>query len=152
MAKVLVVDDDPGIVSLLQRIITKRGYETFIARDGKEGLEVARKHQPDLIFTDIKMPELGGEELTLILRADPQFAEVPIIILSGTAFLIDIETIQANAVLNKPFELKTVYALLERFLPADPSQKKPIDPVEANQELNHEQPTLSDLSNYSAPV
>src|SRR5689334_16224535 len=122
MAKVLVVDDDPGIVSLLQRIITKRGYETFVARDGQEGLELAQQHHPDLIFTDIKMPDLGGEELTRILKADPEFADTPIIILSGTAFLIDLETTQASSILTKPFELKTVYALLERFLPLDRGQ------------------------------
>ncbi len=117
MAKVLVVDDDPGIVNLLQRIISRRGYETFVARNGKEGLELALLHHPDLIFTDIKMPDLSGEELTSLLKADPEFQETPIIILSGTAFLVDRVTTQVAAILNKPFELKTVYDLLDRLLP-----------------------------------
>ncbi|MEI6044926.1 MAG: response regulator [Chloroflexota bacterium] len=117
MAKVLVVDDDPGIVSLLRRIIAKRGYQVFTAGDGKEALALAQEHHPDLIFTDIKMPDLGGEELTQLLRADPELYNVPIVILSGTAFLVDLKVTQANAILNKPFELRTVYALLEHFLP-----------------------------------
>jgi CheY-like chemotaxis protein len=126
MAKVLVVDDDPGIVSLLQRIISKKGYETFVAYDGREGLDLAQKHRPDLILTDIKMPDLGGEELTHLLRSDPELADIPIVILSGTAFLVDLETTRADSVLTKPFELKTVYALLERFLPLNqPSKNNP---------------------------
>jgi CheY-like chemotaxis protein len=122
MAKVLVVDDDPGIVSLLRRIIAKRGYEIFTAGDGTDGLALAREHQPDMIFTDIKMPDLGGEELTRLLRDDPAFNDVPIVILSGTAFLVDLEKTKANAVLNKPFEIKTVYALLDHYLPQNGTQ------------------------------
>ncbi len=134
MATVLVVDDDPGIVSLLQRIISKRGYQTYTAKDGREGLDLARLQHPDLIFTDIKMPDMSGEELTAALKADPDFSHVPIIILSGTAFLVDLEITKADAILNKPFELKAVYALLEQFLPLNLAENE-----SAQAELKHHQ-------------
>jgi len=113
---VLVIDDDPGIVSLLQRIITKRGYQALIAHNGKEGLALTQQYHPDLIFTDIKMPDMNGDELTVLLKSNPDFATVPIVILSGTAYLVDLATTQADAILNKPFELKAVYSLLDHFL------------------------------------
>jgi CheY-like chemotaxis protein len=104
-------------------------------------LALAQEYHPDLIFTDIKMPDLGGEELTQLLRADPELHNVPVVILSGTAFLVDLEATQANAILNKPFELRTVYALLEHFLPIAEPQINKADQSESAKEF---QPPMAD--------
>ncbi len=118
MSKVLVVDDDAGITILLQRIISRKGHEIVIARNGWEGLTRAQTELPDLIFTDVRMPDLGGVELAAFLKADSQLSHIPVIILSGTAYLLDLENTAADAILTKPFDLKAVYAILDRFLPS----------------------------------
>lgn len=116
MSKVLVVDDDPGITLLLKRIISKKGHDIVTAGNGWEGLKVAQEVIPDLIFTDVRMPDLGGVELAGFLKADPNLGHIPVIILSGTAFLLELEKTAADDILTKPFDLKSVYAILERYL------------------------------------
>jgi CheY-like chemotaxis protein len=116
MSKVLVVDDDPGIALLLKRIISKKGHEIVTAGNGWEGLKLAQEEIPDLIFTDVRMPDLGGVELAGFLKADPNLQHIPVIILSGTAFLLELEKTSADDILTKPFDLKSVYAMLERYL------------------------------------
>ena len=116
MSKVLVVDDDPGIALLLKRIISKKGHQIVTASNGWEGLKMAREEIPDLIFTDVRMPDLGGVELAGFLKADPSLNHIPVVILSGTAFLLELEKTAADDILTKPFDLKSVYAILEQYL------------------------------------
>jgi CheY-like chemotaxis protein len=129
MGKVLVVDDDPGITLLLKRVIAKKGHQILIASNGWEGLQLAQANLPDLVFTDVRMPDLGGVELAGFLKADPNLQHIPVIILSGTAYLLDLEQTEADAILTKPFDLRAVYALLERYLgkPGDPPAAKKED-------------------------
>jgi CheY-like chemotaxis protein len=127
MSKVLVVDDDPGIVLLLKRIIAKKGHQIVSAGNGWEGLKLAQEETPDLIFTDVRMPDLGGVELAGFLKADPNLQHIPVIILSGTAFLLELEKTSADDILTKPFDLKSVYAILEQYLgtSGNPNQSEP---------------------------
>ena len=117
MAKILVVEDDAGIANLLRRLINKKGHEAIIASNGWDGLTQAQTHLPDLIFTDVRMPDLGGLELATFIKADPLLKHIPLIILSGTAYLLDADSTLADDILTKPFEINTVYGILERFLP-----------------------------------
>ncbi len=112
MAKVLVVDDDVSIITLLQRVITKKGHQIIIARNGREGLAQAQAEVPDLILTDFRMPDMEGGELVLLLRDDPRLAQIPLVIMSGTHHP---ELNGLAQVLSKPFELKEIYSLLDQF-------------------------------------
>ena len=58
--KILIVDDEPGIIKLLSIRLRSKGFEVFVAHDGKEGVEIAVKEVPDLILMDVKMPQGGG--------------------------------------------------------------------------------------------
>jgi CheY-like chemotaxis protein len=116
MGKVLIVDDDIGIVHLLARLVQKKGHTAYIASDGCMALSLAREQQPDLIFTDLKMPDMAGDELISLLRAEPLLASVPLIVLSGNAVTLDLDVIQADAILAKPFQLQTVYNVLDHYL------------------------------------
>ena len=117
MAKILVVEDDEGIAHLLRRLMTKKGHETILASNGWDGLIQAQTQMPDLIFTDVRMPDLGGLELATFIKADPLLKHIPLIILSGTAYLLEADSTLADEILAKPFEINTVYGILERFLP-----------------------------------
>lgn len=132
MSKILVVDDDPGITLLLKRIISKKGHDIVTAANGWEGLKIAQEEVPDLIFTDVRMPDLGGVELAGFLKADPSLKHIPVIILSGTAFLLELEKTAADNILTKPFDLKAVYAILEQYLGSNPGNVKEDSDVKGN--------------------
>jgi DNA-binding response OmpR family regulator len=78
--KVLVVDDDPKIVSLIRLYLEQEGYHVLVARDGLAALNAARQQQPDLILLDLLLPQVDGLDVCRLLRAESQ---VPIIMLTA---------------------------------------------------------------------
>lgn len=82
--RLLVVDDSPTALSLLQLVFEGENYDVATARDGVEGLEKVRRSQPDLIVTDSVMPNLDGFGLLRVLRTDPATRDIPVIMLSGS--------------------------------------------------------------------
>lgn len=82
-AKILVVDDEEAVVTYLGMLLQDEGYTTVSARDGKEGLQMARSEKPDLICLDITMPEESGVRLYRNLRDDPELAKTPVVIVTA---------------------------------------------------------------------
>jgi DNA-binding response OmpR family regulator len=106
-AKVLLVDDDPVILKLLQVNFEMEGYTVSLANDGVEGLEKARAEQPDIVLLDIMMPRMDGLEVTRQLKADDATRDIPIILLSAKAQSSDVQAgreIGADDYLTKPFD------------------------------------------------
>ena len=109
--KVLVIDDEGHLRDLLQEILTREGHQIFTATNGKEALLMLQQREFDLIITDIKMPETGGQELYQLLKArGSQYAER---LLFVTGDLMNTETLRFlestnNPWLAKPFELDAV--------------------------------------------
>jgi class 3 adenylate cyclase len=83
--RILVVDDSPANVEILQMRLQAQGYEIKTAADGEEALTAVREHQPDLILLDVMMPRLDGIEVCRRLRADPALPFVPIILVTAKA-------------------------------------------------------------------
>ena len=81
--KILIVDDEPGIVSYLEMLLHDNGYETVTASNGKEGMESARREKPDLVTLDVTMPEASGTRFYKEIRTDPALASIPIIIVTA---------------------------------------------------------------------
>ncbi|MBU1820092.1 MAG: response regulator transcription factor [Bacteroidetes bacterium] len=81
--KILVVDDDPDIVELLEYNLQKEGYEVRTAHDGKKGLEVAKEFRPDLILLDIMMPQLDGIETARMIRNSADLRDTYILFLTA---------------------------------------------------------------------
>lgn len=81
--KILIIDDDPEIVSYLKDVFQEVGYATVSARDGVEGIEMAQVHAPDLITLDMEMPARGGALFYVKLRQEPRLADIPVVIISG---------------------------------------------------------------------
>lgn len=118
---VLVVEDDPVILRLLEVNFELEGFDVLLAHDGEEGLEVARDQRPDVIVSDIMMPKLSGIELVEALKADEKTAGIPIILLSAKAQTGDLKSgldSGADDYVTKPFEplelVDRVHALLSR--------------------------------------
>ena len=89
-ATILVVDDDPVILQLLQVNFEMEGFTVLTAVDGLDGVEKARAEQPDIVVSDVMMPKLNGLELTVALRGDETTKHIPIVLLSAKAQVGDI--------------------------------------------------------------
>jgi PAS domain S-box-containing protein len=81
--KILVVDDDPAILSATRRVLEQAGYETHSAQDGQEALELTRAQRPDLLLLDVNMPKMDGFEVCRRIKADPALTGTFIIIMSS---------------------------------------------------------------------
>jgi DNA-binding NtrC family response regulator len=118
-ATILIIDDENNLRKTLAEILRKRGYATLEAGDGTEALELLRNVTPALIFSDWKMPKVGGEELLRYLRTDPRLSSVPVIVI--TAFGSShsaIEAIRLGAYdfVTKPFDLEEIALTAKRAL------------------------------------
>lgn len=106
MNKILIVEDESDIQTLVHRILTANGFEVFEASDGEEGLIKAVSRKPDLIILDLMMPGLSGLEVCRLLKARQDTKHIPIIILSALARDIDKEYARkagADHYMSKPF-------------------------------------------------
>ena len=81
--KILVVDDEPHVVAYLEMLLKDNGYETVSADNGEDGLAQLRKEKPDLVTLDISMPETSGVRFYKEVKSDPDFANVPIVIVTA---------------------------------------------------------------------
>jgi CheY-like chemotaxis protein len=84
---ILVVDDEPHVVAYLEMLLQDQGYTTVSAADGREGLEKAKQHAPDLICLDITMPEESGIRMYRNLRNDPELARIPVVVVTAVTGL-----------------------------------------------------------------
>ena len=106
MARILIIDDEPGMRDLAAFKLTRQGHEVHTESDGEAGLAAARQLRPDLILLDWMMPRLTGIEVCLALRAEPEFADTPIILLTARAQENDLQrgfAAGANDYVVKPF-------------------------------------------------
>ena len=83
MALVLIVDDSPTEQHVFSKLLEKHGYDTVVANDGEEAIEMAVKVQPDVIVMDVVMPGMNGFQATRRLSKSPITAEIPVVIVSG---------------------------------------------------------------------
>jgi signal transduction histidine kinase/CheY-like chemotaxis protein len=79
---ILVIDDDPTMHDLMRRFLTKEGFRVAVAPGGKEGIQMAKQLKPDLITLDVMMAEMDGWSVLTALKADPEVADIPVIILT----------------------------------------------------------------------
>ncbi|MCA9836061.1 MAG: response regulator [Trueperaceae bacterium] len=114
--RILIVEDELRIASVLERYLQAEGFKTELARDGKHALEVWRAAQPDLILLDLMIPELSGLEVTKLIR---QQSDVPIIMVTAKTEEIDkligLE-LGADDYISKPFSPREVVARVKAVL------------------------------------
>ena len=81
--RILIVDDEPDVLTLLRFGLEAAGFEVIAASDGEQGLTMARKHRPDLMILDLMLPKLDGYKVCRTLKFDERFRDIPIFILSA---------------------------------------------------------------------
>lgn len=112
---VLVIDDDPVIRDLMETFLKKEGYRVTIASGGREGLVRARELRPDVITLDVAMPDMDGWTVLSLLKADPQLADIPVIMLT----IIDNKArgyaLGAAEYLTKPIDRENLVSLMRKY-------------------------------------
>lgn len=118
MSKILVIDDEEGIRSLLDTLLSRKGYEVVLAESGRKGLELFRREHPDVVVLDLKMPEMDGVSvLKEIHRVD---LKQPVIVLTGAGTPETEQQLSALGVtefVEKEFSLHHLGDSLKRLLP-----------------------------------
>jgi two-component system alkaline phosphatase synthesis response regulator PhoP len=116
MSRILVVDDDPGIVKLVRAYLEQVGFEVAVAYDGKKAMQIARNNRPDLVILDLMLPEMDGWDVCRALRKE---SDVPIIMLTARVEesdkLIGLE-LGADDYVTKPFSPRELVARVRSVL------------------------------------
>jgi DNA-binding response OmpR family regulator len=118
-ARVLLVDDEPDLIRVLQFGLQAAGYVVECASDGQEGLKKARESKPDIILLDLMLPKLDGYKICRLLKFDDRFKHIPIIILSARtqegdqALALEMG---ANRFIAKPYDFTEILSHMEALL------------------------------------
>ena len=116
---VLIIDDEKDLIELVRYNLEKEGFDVIAATDGQSGLEVVKKHRPDLVMLDLMMPGLDGLQVCQRLRADPRMGRVPVIMLTAKATeadrVVGLE-LGADDYITKPFSPREVVARVKAVL------------------------------------
>ena len=116
--KILVVDDDPSVGEALAIYLTAEGYRTQIATNGKEALAAMREEGfvPDLVVTDIVMPELDGTALMAEMKRDAALATIPVLLMTGAPAFAREAPRDAPIVLHKPLALQALLGVIDQMI------------------------------------
>jgi len=135
MKKILVIDDLPENVFMLQDRLEHEGYEVITAYDGKSGIEKVRNELPDLILLDVMMPDITGIEVCKILVADKETAGIPIILVTAKSGADDTkEGLEAGAFdyIKKPFNRVELVARVKSALKLSEANKLVLESEKKN--------------------
>ena len=120
MAKrVLVVDDEPSVVKMVEFRLKKEGLDVIVAQNGTEGLEKAKKEIPDLILLDVTMPGMNGHEVLAKLKEMPDTKSIPVIMFTAKGQVEDVERSSREGAVDyiaKPYDPATLLGKVKKAL------------------------------------
>jgi len=118
MSRILIVDDSPILVRLLEYMLQSAGYETETVPDGQAALDSIARRMPAMVFLDVMMPDMDGLEVLQRIRANPHSVDLPVVMLTAKAQKADRETALregADAYLTKPYTSEQVLDAVRRY-------------------------------------
>lgn len=119
--KILIVEDEPNVRNFVKVYLEFEGYEVVEAKNGREGLERVKADQPDLVVTDIMMPEMDGVTFYKTLRQDEKTKSLPVIVLTVKDEFEDIKyayLIGVDEYITKPFDPQQLVRKIKEILPS----------------------------------
>jgi CheY-like chemotaxis protein len=120
MPTVLVVEDEFGIVDVLETILTDEGYRVLTACNGRQGLARLSEEKPEVILLDFMMPILGGGDMLRAMAAEPAYQRIPVIMMSSLSEVAVAKRCEGYAAfLHKPFRAAAVLSTVARVLGAE---------------------------------
>ena len=117
--RILIVDDEEGIIKVVKMYLEHNRYEVITANDGQVGLEKAKTEKPDLIVLDLMLPKINGYKVCGLLKKDTRYAKTPVILFTAKAQEKDIklgEEVGADAYITKPFEPEVLLSKIEELI------------------------------------
>jgi DNA-binding response OmpR family regulator len=117
--KVLIVDDEPGIIVALQFLMEQSGYATMVAFSGEEAMEAVTRHHPDLILLDIMLPVVDGFEVCQRVRENPDWNDIRIVLVTALGSEANVTKgldLGADAYVTKPFSNADLVAKVKELL------------------------------------
>lgn len=120
MAKILIVEDDPLMARLYEKVFKFEGYEVDVALNGREGLDKVRANRPTVMVLDIMMPEMNGLEVLDKLKADPDTKTIPVVVLTNLAGGQDAEAALTKGavkyIVKSEYEPKQIANMIKEIL------------------------------------
>jgi two-component system cell cycle response regulator DivK len=116
---ILVADDDPDILSIVSMSLETQGYTVYKATNGREAVDLAKQHHPDLVLMDMMMPIVSGYEAVTELKADATTRGITIVGLSAKAMATDMERatdVGIDGYITKPFRIAQVLTVVASYL------------------------------------
>lgn len=115
--KILIIEDDPSVRTLLQKSLGSKGYEVTVSKDGLDGLTLLEKMRPDLLIVDIMMPRLDGMTFVKAIKGNDKTAPIPVIFLTAKndpKSMIEGINVGAKFYVTKPFQLDELLSKVEK--------------------------------------
>ncbi|MEX1143218.1 MAG: response regulator [Anaerolineales bacterium] len=120
LRKIVCVEDEPEMIDLIRLILSRKGFDVIGADGGATGLATIRAHKPDLVLLDLMMPEMDGWQVYQQLKADPETAEIPVIVVTAKAQNIDkvlgLHIAKVDDYIPKPFSLQELVDRVDAVL------------------------------------
>jgi CheY-like chemotaxis protein len=113
---ILIVEDDPQVARLIALVLQRNGYRSETVADGQTALQRAKAGQPALVFADLTIKGLGGEQLCVALKSQPDTKGIPVIVVSGDRDIAEkARQCGADDYLGKPFEFDDLVRLVKKY-------------------------------------
>lgn len=113
---ILVVEDDPQVARLIALVLQRNGYKSKIVSDGHSALREAKETRPSMVFADLTIKGMGGDELCKVLKQAPETREIPYIVVSGDRDIAEKARVcGADDYMGKPFEFEDLIKLVKKY-------------------------------------
>jgi DNA-binding response OmpR family regulator len=119
--KILIADDEPNIVTALEFLLQKNGYEVLVARNGDLALSLVEQHKPDLVLLDVMMPVKSGYEVCQRMRERPDWRDIKIVMLTAKGREVEMNkglSVGADLYITKPFSTQELVQKINALLGA----------------------------------
>lgn len=133
--RILIVDDEPHMLRLIELSLRKGGFELLLARNGQEGIDAARREGPDLIIMDVNMPTMDGMEALARLKEEPGTRSIPVIMLTARGQVLtpsEADKLGFDLYVTKPFSPTELLAHARRLLAEPDTSSGPHTPSEGS--------------------
>jgi len=117
--KILYIEDNLDNMTLVRRVLEVEGYEVIEAQTGKDGLDKALKNLPDIVITDINLPDIDGYSVTEHLKKEPKTAHIPVIAMTANVMKKDRQNVinaGCDGYISKPIDIDDLPSQIENFL------------------------------------
>ena len=143
---VLVIDDSPTILKVVQLVLTKAGYTVLTATDGDEGLALAAEHRPDVILLDFVMPKMNGYQVCQTLHQDEDLTDIPVILMSAKGDQVGERFVKVMGIVDyitKPFSPEAITGVVQHTVAKYKKEGEPVEDLVSEIEFTPEEATAA---------